>query len=43
MFDFKKIVTKPNYHLNYIMPCLIKALTRSAIEKTTRKKQQTLK
>ena len=37
MFE-KKSLQKPNYLLNYIMPCLITTLTSSAIEKTTRKK-----
>ena len=38
MFEIKKIVTKPNCLLNYIMPCPITALTSSAIKKTMEKK-----
>ena len=40
MFEIKKIVTKPNYLLNYIMPCPITTLTSSALKKTTREKNK---
>ena len=39
MIEFRKIVTQPNYQMNYIKPRLITALTKSAIEKTTREKK----
>ena len=40
--SLKSSLQNQNYYLNYIMPCLFTALTRSAIKKTTRKnnKQQ---
>ena len=38
MFEIKKIVTKPKYLLDYLMPCPITTLTSSALKKTTRKK-----
>ena len=39
MFEFKEIVTHTNYYLNYIVACLIRALKRSTIYKTTRRKK----
>ena len=38
MFEFEKFFTQPNYKLNKKTPRLIRALTRAALEKTTRKK-----
>ena len=40
MFVFKETVTRPDYKLNYIMPYLIRALTRSTIKKAKRKKNK---
>ena len=39
MFEFKTIVTKPIYKLNYIMPCLITTPMRSDHKETTRQKK----
>ena len=40
MFEFKKLAIQPIYYLNYKIPCLITLLTKSAIRKTTRKKNK---
>ena len=40
MIEFKKIVTRPNYYLNCMTPCLITALTRSFFRKTRRKNKR---
>ena len=43
MFELKTIVTQPIYLLNYIMPCLITAPTRSNFKETARQKKQKTK